>query len=83
MQEVFDQSCPVEMAQAKSILRAHTILMLETKKRKLLEGSRICNKGVNKRYLELFTRELRENRIRERISKRDKQYILDRETKSA
>lgn len=75
VKEVFGASDLAVMAEAKSLLRQRTIDMLGLKKRRLLADSRIYNKGVNKRYLELFIRQLGEDRIRERITKQEKIHI--------
>ena len=53
---VFSHAMPAEMAQAKQLLRQHTLGQLHLRKRKMFESSRICDKTVNRRYMELFMR---------------------------
>lgn len=75
IREVFGGANVADMAEAKAYLRQQTIEMLALKKKRLLADSRIYNKRVNRRYLELFIRQLAEDRIRERITKQEKIHI--------
>jgi hypothetical protein len=75
--KVFARASPTEMFEAKALLRQQTIKVLTQKKKRMFHTSRISNKRVNRRYLELFIQHLTEDRIRERITKRDKIQIAE------
>ena len=74
---IFEGRDPRVMAQAKEILRKFTIYKLKMKKDCYGDRSRVEKRGVNERYLELFLEEMKEGRIKERISKEDKARIFE------
>ena len=73
---VFSRATPDEMIQAKHLLRQYTLRQLQLKKRKMFEVSRICDKTANRRYMDLFLKQLQDDKIRERITKKEKLQIF-------
>ena len=76
IKKAFQGAGCLEMSEAKAILRSLVVDRLLKGKTAFVDKSRIVRKGVNERYLEMFVQELRHGKVKERVSKADKEWIL-------